>query len=505
MATIKKNIVANVFGNIWVGLVSLIFVPLYIDFLGIESYGLVGIYATLIVLFSVLELGLSSTLNRELAKLSVDKDNLVEMRDLLRTLEIIYWIIAAIISVIVIILSDYIAFKWVNLKTLSPDTVRYAIMVMGVAIGFQWPLALYGGGLMGLQNQVTLNYINIGAATFRSAGAAAVLWLVSPTIGTFFLWQIITSILHTGTVAFFLWKSLSGNARKPIFRLDLLKNIWKFAAGLSGISILATILMQIDKIIISRMLSLEMFGYYMFTNTIAMSLHRLIGPVFYAVFPKFTTLLAVNAREELIRLYHLSSQTVSAIALPIASILAFFSSEVILLWTKNPVNAANSSAILSVLVIGTSLNCLMNVPYALQLAAGWTKLPFMVNLFMTFLIVPLSIILTRLYGPIGSASAWVILNSTYIIITIQIMHTRLLNTEKWKWYIMDIILPAMAAFSIAGIIRLIPFPAGRLTGVIFLLGAYCITLAATVAASRKIRTLIIQKLTYIIQNKYRGA
>ena len=46
---------------------SLAFVPLYIKFMGIESYGLVGIFASLLALFGLLDMGLSTTLNRELA------------------------------------------------------------------------------------------------------------------------------------------------------------------------------------------------------------------------------------------------------------------------------------------------------------------------------------------------------------------------------------------------------------------------------------------------------
>ena len=47
---------------------SLAFVPLYIKFMGIESYGLVGIFVSLPALFGVLDMGLSTTLNRELTK-----------------------------------------------------------------------------------------------------------------------------------------------------------------------------------------------------------------------------------------------------------------------------------------------------------------------------------------------------------------------------------------------------------------------------------------------------
>ena len=94
MSLLKRNIAANFAGNIWQALMGLAFIPLYIRFMGVESYGLVGYFATLQALFVLLDMGLSSTLTREMARLSVLKNNAKEMRDLVRSLEIIYWIIA---------------------------------------------------------------------------------------------------------------------------------------------------------------------------------------------------------------------------------------------------------------------------------------------------------------------------------------------------------------------------------------------------------------------------
>ncbi|MDE2320337.1 MAG: hypothetical protein KGL31_00215 [candidate division NC10 bacterium] len=44
---VKRNIVANTLGKGWSMLMGLVFVPLYIKFLGMEAYGLIGFFATL--------------------------------------------------------------------------------------------------------------------------------------------------------------------------------------------------------------------------------------------------------------------------------------------------------------------------------------------------------------------------------------------------------------------------------------------------------------------------
>jgi len=455
MNTIKRNMIANFGGGIWTSLMGLVFVPLYIHFLGIEAYGLIGIFATLMALFGLLDMGLSATMNREIARLAVRDGNAQEMRDLVRTLEIPYWAVGLFVSVIVIVLSQFIAYHWVNAKSLSPKTVQTAIMIMGLAVVFQWPAGFYSGGLRGLQRQVLLNGINIVMATFQGLGAVLILWLVSPTIEAFFSWQIVAGVIYIGLIAFFLWRSLPPAAGAPRFRRDLLLNIWRFAAGMTGITVLATILTQLDKVILSRMLSLTMFGYYTLAGVVAMTLYRFIGPVLAATYPQLTTLVALGATEEIARLYHKSAQLVSVLVLPAALVVALFSKEILLLWTQNPVTADHTHVLVSILATGTALNCILNIPYMLQLAFGWLRLGLIGNVVSVLLLVPLVIMLTKWYGAVGAASVWVILNVGYMFICVPIMHRRLLPTEKWRWYFEDVGRPLFAAVVVAVIGRCI--------------------------------------------------
>ena len=45
---LKRNLIANYLGQGWTALMGLAFIPLYIQYLGIEAYGLIGLFALLI-------------------------------------------------------------------------------------------------------------------------------------------------------------------------------------------------------------------------------------------------------------------------------------------------------------------------------------------------------------------------------------------------------------------------------------------------------------------------
>ena len=434
---------------------GLIFIPLYIKYMGIESWGLIGIFATLQVIFGLLDMGLSGTLNREMARLSVLPNKEGEMRNLVRTLEMLYWTVAILVGLTIALSSPVIVQYWIKAEHLSSQTIEQALVCMGVVTAFQMPGGFYSGGLMGLQKQVLLNVINIGVSTLRGAGAVIVLWLISPTIQAFFIWQIVIAIVNVVLLGYFLWRILPKSAQAPVFQKQLLKGVWRFAAGMSGISILAVVLTQLDKIILSKILSLEMFGYYSLASLVAMSLGRFFTPVFFSIYPRFTQLVSVNDQDGLIQLYHKSCQFFAVLILPASIVISLFSYEVLLLWTQSTVTAEKTHLIVSILICGTALNGLMNPPYALQLAFGWTKLSVLTNLVAVIILVPLIIFLTLSYGPIGAAIAWLLLNFGYVIIEIPIMHRKILRKEMWRWYWSDVTVPIMAGLLLAGAGRLL--------------------------------------------------
>ncbi len=455
MSLLKKNILANFAGSAWQTLMGFIFIPLYIKFIGIESWGLVGIFATLLATFGLLDMGLSSTLTRELARLSPLTQKKQEMCDLVRTLEIIYWSIAILIGITIILLNPLLTNHWIKPEHLSIKTVKQALLIIGLVVSFQMPITFYSGGLIGLQKQALFNTIKIFISTLRNAGAILILWLVSPTLKTYFLWHLIISIIHTIILATFLWKVLPTGERKASFKKQLLKKIWKFAAGVSGITILAVILTQLDKIILSKMLPLKIFGYYTLASMIAMILSRITAPIFQSIYPRFTQLISIGDEQRLTRLYHEVSQFIAVLIFPITIVITFFSYEILLFWTKDPSIAEKTHRLVSILICGTAINGIMNIPYALQLASGWTKLSVLKNVIAVILFIPIVIYSIKKYGAVGASFVWLTLNICYFFFEVPIMHCRLLSKEKWRWYFYDVSLPLISCILAVGIGKLL--------------------------------------------------
>ena len=492
MASLRHNVVANFIGQIWTALIGVLFMPVYVRLLGMEAYGLIGVYISLQALLFVLDLGLSATLNRELARHARTGADAGSIHDLVRTLEWLFWPLCATVALLMVPASSVIATHWLQSVTFGQERVSHALLVIGLAIAAQWPSAFYAGGLAGLERQVSLNFANVVFATLRWVAVIPVLMWAGASIEVYLYWQVVVSVAQSIAMRGLLSRALPDKGRPAHFRVDTVRDVRGFALGMFCIALVAFVLVQADRIVLSRVLPLDQFGRYVLVATVAATLSRIFNPFFAALYPRYSGLVAAGQQPALVDLYHRSNQLLAVVVASVASVLGFFAEDVLRLWTHDPALAAQGAPILAILVFGTALNGLMNLPYALQLAYGWTRLTLYQNLVAVLVVVPATWWLAGRYGALGAASMWAALNLGYVAIAVPLMHRRLLEGEMVSWYRRDILPAALAAVVSAFAARnLLPAIPDSLPGVGLLAVASLLVLCITGLCASETRRLAL--------------
>jgi len=498
---LKNNLISNYLGQGWTGLIGFAFIPLYIKYLGIEAYGLIGIFTLLQAWLSLLDLGMTPTLNREMARFTAGSHTPQSIRDLLRSLEIISFCIAALIGLLIGVASDWLAADWLRADKLPLDEVAKAIAVMGGVLGLRFVEGIYRGGILGLQRQVLYNVLNAALSTARAVGAVAVLVWISPTIEAFFIWQGLMSIVSIVILGFTAHRLLPEATQPVRFSLPALMGIRHFAGGMMATTFLSILLTQVDKVILSKLLTLEAFGYYTLAATVATTIGMLIAPISQAFYPRFTELVANGRQQELIKNYHHSAQLVTVLAAPVSLMLIFFGEKLLLFWTGNMPLSEEVAPLLTLLAAGTLLNGLMHIPYMLQLAHGWSGFAARVNLVAVAALVPTIIWVTPRYGAIGAAWVWVLLNVGYVVFGMHFMYKHLLSGEKWAWYWIDITRPILAALVVAwGLSMTLPTEIERHAEFVWLMAVGIFMVVAAIAVTPKIRSSLLNYIFKSIGN-----
>lgn len=496
MTQLKKNILSNYFGQGWRALMSLAFVPIYIKYLGIEAYGLIGIFAMLQAWLSLLDMGMKPALAREMARFTGGSHNAQSICDLLRSIEIIAIIIAGVVALGIWAASGWLAVHWVKAQTLPVAMVAQAFAVMGVVTALQFVESLYTSTIAGLQRQVLQNAVISLMATVRGLGAVSLLIWISPTIKAFFLWQGLISLVTVGVFAGVVYRVLPSPPRVARFSLPALLGIWRFAAGMVGMTLLALLLTQVDKILLSRLLTLENFGYYTLAGVIVGALYMLGSPIAAAVYPRFTELLTREDGVALRRAFHQSAQLVTVLAGSGAVVLMVFSDWVLLLWTSDAHLTQHVAPLMAVLALGTLMNGLMRIPYQMQLAHGWTSLGITINAVAVAVLIPAILWIVPKYDAIGAAWLWVALNAGYVLIGVQFMYRRIMRAEKWHWYIADVCIPMTTAALTALFCRwALPDQLGRIGQFVAVLGSFVAILAAASVSAPLVRMQFMGSLS----------
>lgn len=475
--SLTRNTIANYLGRGWEALMGLAFIPIYIQQLGIEAWGLVGFMTMLQAWLLVLDMGLSPALSREMARFKAGVHSDISIRNLLRTLEVIYLGIAIITLTGLVLSSTWLANHWIKAEHLSNDTIRQAIVLMSIVIVSRIIGDVYRGSIQGLQQMVWLNAALAMSATVRWAGVALWLIWVNNSIHSFFLWHAIVSVATVLILLVRTYSYIPGNFSDGQFNLADLISIRQFAGGMFAISLLAVILTQMSTLMLSKLLPLKTFGFYTLATTIAGGLLFLVVPVTSAVYPKLTELFTQKRHKEFITTYHRASQWIAVVLVPSALMMAIFSRQILWVWTGNEEVSSRAGELLSLLALGTMFNGLMYMPYMAQLAHGWTKLAAWINAVAVAIIVPALLLVVPSYGALGAAWIWVALNFNYLLFGIPLMHKKIMPLEKYNWYTRSFFVPLFVAAAVIILSkRLLPVQDQRTTTGLLLLLTWCLAL-----------------------------
>lgn len=432
-----RNILANYVGRIW-GLISVfIFVPLYIKILGIESYAIINFYTIILTLMYFADAGLSATLNREIARTS-DKSYL---GNLLFTIERVYLIICIVVASTIFFTSPLIANNWLKSSVISQHDIVIFICLMGFSVAFQLFTTLQNSGLMGLEKQVLSNTIQVSGSIFRSGMVLLPLHFF-PSLYTYFIWQLLTNMTIFFITRYQLWKLIKGDFKYK-FNREILRTVGRFAVGMMSMAIIASLNTQIDKILISKLLSLKEFGYYSLAGIVSQSPEIIITPIALAILPRMTKFSSELDKTNLIKLFHQYSLIISSVACAVTLVLFLYTRDFVLLWTQNPDIASSIDHVTKALLSGSVFLAFQYMPYYLAISNGHTKSNIRLGIVSIVFVIPILFFCIKRYGLIGAPWPWFAMNLIAYIYLGFFLIKRFLKGEFGKWLINDTLLPLL--------------------------------------------------------------
>jgi len=414
---LRKNILANYVGAGTIALAPILALPWYLQALGPKQFGLIGFITMLQALLSIVDAGASQALVREFAiRFNAGHNGKIETASLLFGFERLYWMLAVMTGLVIVLLSDFISTHWLVLGDLPLSAGTAAICGAGLLFAVQFPGSVYRSLLVGAQAQVSLNTVLLGAALARHIGGVAVLQ-IWPSLYAYLAWQIGVGLAETLVRGKTAWRTVAVTRNLLRWEPQRLTTVWKSVASLTGATCLGALTVQMDRIILSKMVSLQQFGYYTIAAGISLGVLQLVYPIVQAVLPR-----AVELKNDPAGLRRLSITLVWWIAAFVVGggvVYALLGEILLGGWLRDTAVAASIYPLLAVLLLGTAMNAFYIVGYIHWLVFEKVSRVLVVNAAALALSIAIIPPLVTRFGLVGAAFGWLAINAIGFVLSLE--------------------------------------------------------------------------------------
>lgn len=490
----KLNIIANYLSQLYVTLIGIVIIPLYIEGLGAEAYGLIGFFALLQSWFNLLDIGLTPTVSRETARFTAGVLSPLDFKRVVRALTVVFWCIAISGGCVLFFSTEFIANSWLNVESLPNNTVIFSLEVISICVALRWVSGVSRGVITGREKLVWLSSFNSILASLRFLGVLLYMELLGYTLFNFFCYQLVIALLELFILTrqvYLLTPRSSTLPEKVGWSFSPIKPLLLFSMSIAFTSSVWVLITQTDKLILSGILSLSQYAYFSLAVLAASGILILSGPISSALMPRLAKLYATNKFDELVVLYKKSTQLVVVIAVSVSTVISLGAEYLIFAWTGDLDLTKQSAPILQLYSIGNGILVIAAFPYYIQYAIGKLKLHLIGNIILALTLIPSIVISSINYGALGAGWAWLLSNLFYFVFWVGYVHKKLVPNLHIEWLLNDVLRITIPVLLVSIMFfSTFDYAESRTESLLFLiLGAILALLIATLSSNFCIQTI----------------
>jgi O-antigen/teichoic acid export membrane protein len=394
---LSTSIVYNLFGTAIPLIVTIFTVPIYLRVIGGDRFGFLSLIWLIFGYLGLFDFGLSRAAVHRLAQLR-DR-SLSERADVFYTALLVSTIVGITIGIGVYLLSLLLVIS-------IPDTnTRLLAEITGAVplVAAMFPLAMAGSVFVGCleaeERFLAVNVQQIAGTLIMQCFPLCAVLLLGPSIGVAVLGVAIARVVSVSCGGVMAIRSMWPAA--PRIRTELLKSLFTYGGWVTVTNIAGPLLVSADQFIIGSMLGATAVALYSIPFNLAMKVLMVPWAVTRAMFPRLSSMKQSSAME----LADDVSVTLASVLGLICVPAILLSKDGLVLWIGAEF-AATAGPVARILLLGTWLNGLAAIPFAVLQAQGR---PDVVAKFHALEVLPFLVLLFVCVGGLGvsgAALAW---------------------------------------------------------------------------------------------------
>jgi O-antigen/teichoic acid export membrane protein len=431
MSKLSKNIFYNLTGQSLLLILGFVAVKVVFKQLGEDALGILYFTLTLnVLLTNVLGMGICETTVREVSAHFKTEPGYI--RDLLRTASLCYWGAYLLFAIAIYCGAPMLVERWIHLENLDAGTAIKVLRILGISSFVALPRSFYTSILRGVERMEFTNFIDVSASALQQFGTIAILlWgggLLQVVYWMSACYGLAVVAYWLACAHFFSWSSL-----RPGFSFSVIPRNFTFTSHMALISLLVMIHTQLDKVMVSKLLPIGLFGMYTVAYGAVSRTTMMTSAVSQAAFPNLSALFKSGERASLMAQYHKLQDLICFATVPLfAAVL--FAARPLFTYLFNPDGAKTLQLPFAFLCVGFYMNGTLTTPYVFSLAAGRPDIAARTNLYALFVVLPVTGALIYFFGLNGAGLSWVFYHLFAYAYQVPRICSECLGIPTWKWY-----------------------------------------------------------------------
>ncbi|MFC8685089.1 lipopolysaccharide biosynthesis protein [Brevibacillus porteri] len=279
-----KNLASVYVVNIINGILGIIFIPVFINNMGLTAYGLYSIYITVVSYMSLAELGISKNLTRLLAS---EKDE-TKKREHFQVVVGLYTIVILLLLILLPALSQVLT-KWFSYG----GELQYVIAWIAVLSVLEYILGIPTSLLQAncISNERFNHYSKFTFLSGLYRYALMFLGILLFENPIYVIGLLVSRKAIDFVVAYKVMGGLPRSYWKPIFHLSKFKNLVSESAVLSGSQALQITIISIGSILVGKNFGVEKLGLYRSIFDLVSKVWLVSNVLGLVTFPMFAKIL----------------------------------------------------------------------------------------------------------------------------------------------------------------------------------------------------------------------
>lgn len=402
--SLAKNSIYNIAGQIIPMFIAVFTIPMLIDRLGTERFGILTLAWMVLGYFSLFDFGIgramTKVISEKLAGSQREKESIIP---LIWTGTFLMLMLGLLGFILVFTLKSVLVQELLNIPEYIISETLSSFAVLSVSI----PVVILTTGFRGIlesyQKFDVINFIRLPLGIYTYI-APLIVSIVTPNLHYVMITLIVGRMVFLVIHIYFVLKIVPGLKSNVTLNTSLMGPLLKIGGWMTVSNTISPLLVYLDRFIIGGILTVTALAYYSTPYELITKLLVIPVAIVGVLFPAFSASHQSNINYTKV-LYLNSLKYLNIIFFPITFLFVAFSKTILTIWI-NIDFASHSNLVLQILAIGVFINALSHIPSVLLQAVGRPDLTAKFHLLEAPIYIAILYGSLYYFGITGAAFAW---------------------------------------------------------------------------------------------------